>query len=285
MKKRQILIGGLIGVMLAMALVPALVLAEAPTRNTQTFIIEGIEFTFSTPATYAECEDFQPSDRIYTVGIPDSWTLKGWVAVQYVMGPDRLTVPGGDYPIINHPGDLDLTVYYPPVSQWPVQSNGTKEIHVDLSIEIYIGEVMVATLGPSQDWDVFCLGDPPTSTPTSTPIPFGGCTPGYWKQSQHFDSWLGFLPNQSFEAVFGRDVPRNPTLLDALGMNGGGLSALMRHATASLLNASNPAVVVEPAFDTTAEVIAAFQAAFDSGNYEPTKDLFAKSNERLCPLN
>jgi hypothetical protein len=85
--------------------------------------------------------------------------------------------------------------------------------------------------------------------------------------------------------VFGRVIPGNPTLLQALGTNGGGLSALLRHATAALLNASSPAVDPVSAFDTTTEVIAAFQAAFDSGDYETTKDAFAASNEHGCPLN
>src|SRR5688572_4312175 len=58
-----------------------------------------------------------------------------------------------------------------------------------------------------------------------------------------------------------------------------------RHAVAALLNASSPDVDPVPAFDTTAEVIAAFQAAFDSGDFSTTKDLFETSNESGCPLN
>jgi hypothetical protein len=78
-----------------------------------------------------------------------------------------------------------------------------------------------------------------------------GCTPGFWKQDQHFDSWVGFAPGDSFETVFGVDVTLrsggqgtvdDPTLLDALNANGGGVNALARHAVAALLNASNPDV-------------------------------------------
>ena len=52
-----------------------------------------------------------------------------------------------------------------------------------------------------------------------------GCTPGFWKQPQHFDSWVGFEPSDSFEDVFGVDVTlkaggsgrsTDPTLLQAL---------------------------------------------------------------------
>ena len=69
--------------------------------------------------------------------------------------------------------------------------------------------------------------------------------------AQHFDSWVGFAPSDSFEAVFGVDVTlrtggqgtiADPTLLHALNANGGGVNALARHAVAALLNASNPDV-------------------------------------------
>ena len=118
------------------------------------------------------------------------------------------------------------------------------------------------------------------------PPPGGeGCTPGYWKQSQHFDSWVGFTQNQTLESVF--NVPDslgldNQTLLQALSTGGGGVSALMRHAVAALLNSSNSNV--DSNF-TTAQVIAATNAALASGNYEAQKNLFAAANEQGCPLN
>jgi hypothetical protein len=110
-----------------------------------------------------------------------------------------------------------------------------------------------------------------------------GCTPGYWKQEQHFDSWVGYLPSDNFADVFGRPV--SGTLLDALKQGGGGLAALGRHAVAALLNASSPDVDSVAAFDTTAEVIAAYQAAFDAEQYSTTKNMFEASNEAGCPLN
>ncbi|MEM3085084.1 MAG: hypothetical protein QXU32_04915 [Nitrososphaerales archaeon] len=113
-----------------------------------------------------------------------------------------------------------------------------------------------------------------------------GCTPGFWKQPQHFDSWVGFAPTDRFEAVFGRDVAGDPTLLEAMELQGGGLNALIRHAVAALLSASSPDVNVgDPDIDTVAEVVAAFQAAFDSGIYEPMKNKFEASNEAGCPLS
>jgi len=75
------------------------------------------------------------------------------------------------------------------------------------------------------------------------------------------------------------------TLLDNLKLGGGGLNALGRHAVASLLNASSPDVDPVAAFDTVAEVIAAYQAAYDSQSYSTTKDMFEASNEAGCPIN
>ena len=117
-----------------------------------------------------------------------------------------------------------------------------------------------------------------------------GCTPGYWKQPHHEDSWPGaYDPMDLFEDVFDRNVlgDASPMLSEALRLKKGGLNALIRHATAALLNAATPGVDPDPAFDTTAEVIAAFQAAFDSGptQVEILKDLLDDSNNLGCPLN
>jgi hypothetical protein len=108
-----------------------------------------------------------------------------------------------------------------------------------------------------------------------------GCTPGFWKQSQHFEFWFGFSPNDSFDAVFGVDAPGNLTLLQALELGGGGYKALARHAVAALLNASNPNVDADYGVD---EVIALVQAAFQSGDFEPIKDQLADANEQGCPI-
>jgi hypothetical protein len=119
-----------------------------------------------------------------------------------------------------------------------------------------------------------------------------GCTPGYWKQPQHVDSWIGFTPDQKFSDVFGvppfsiRDDGKNtindPTLLQALGANGGGINALARHAIAALLNAASPDVASGL---TPAEVISLTQGAITSGDYEGVKDQFEELNEQGCPLS
>jgi hypothetical protein len=117
------------------------------------------------------------------------------------------------------------------------------------------------------------------------PPPGGqGCTPGYWRQEQHFDSWTGYTPGQAFSSVFANAFP-GKTLLEVVWQGGGGIKALGRHAVAALLNASSAGVDSDL---TTAQVIAQFNAAYASGDanlIEQTKNQFAFLNEQGCPLN
>jgi hypothetical protein len=115
---------------------------------------------------------------------------------------------------------------------------------------------------------------------------FQGCTPGYWKQKQHFGSWIGYIPTgptaSKYNTVFGVTLfSANTTLLDALGQGGGGANRFGRHSTAALLNTANSGVAYGM---TTAQVIAAVQAAVASGNLDAQSDIFEKLNERRCPL-
>jgi hypothetical protein len=111
-----------------------------------------------------------------------------------------------------------------------------------------------------------------------------GCTPGYWKQEQHFDSWTGYLTGDSFNGVFG--VGPSITLLDALkarrkDYSSGAEAAMLRHAVAALLNAAGD---VDYGKDT-GWVIGRVQHAYSSGEFEYVKDQFESRNERYCPLN
>jgi hypothetical protein len=109
-----------------------------------------------------------------------------------------------------------------------------------------------------------------------------GCTPGYWKQRHHFDSWAGYNPDDAYETVFGVNASFNKTILGALTQGGGGEKALGRHAVAALLNAANPDVSY--AF-TEAEVIAMVQKAYATGDFEGTKNALEAENEQGCPLS
>ena len=120
-----------------------------------------------------------------------------------------------------------------------------------------------------------------------------GCTPGYWKQSQHFSDWIGYNPTDSFGSVFDLPSqlerpehnvdPSGLTLEDALRLRGGGVNALMRHAVAALLNAANPDV----SYDfTESDVIFRFNSVVNGSDeaIEGQKDQFADFNEQGCPL-
>lgn len=227
----------------------------------------------TTPDTYSSCVDAVVTDKITTTGVGDRW-LKGQVIVEFVTDAGRQLVPGGFY-AVNQTGDLDLIVSYPPISQWPALANGTREIHVDIQIELFENGLKVATLGPGNDWDVYCVGNPPP------PSGGQGCTPGYWKQPQHFDSYPApYTAGSYFDVVFG--VGPHITFKAALSAKGGGEQALLRHATAALLNAANPDVSYAY---TVAGVIDLVKQAYDTNTFETVKNLFAMENERGCPLN
>jgi hypothetical protein len=111
-----------------------------------------------------------------------------------------------------------------------------------------------------------------------------GCTPGYWKQPHHFDSWTDpFDPTDLFSEHF-EDAFPGMTLVEVLGNGGGGLNALGRHTVAALLNSASSGVSFE---DSPAQVIAAFNGVFPGTEkqYEALKNRFAGLNQRLCPLN
>ncbi len=123
-----------------------------------------------------------------------------------------------------------------------------------------------------------------------------GCTPGFWKQEFHFGHWVGHAPTDLYSSVFGtamnptitikvKQAPggsiSDPTLLQALGAQGGGINALARHSVAALLNAASSVSfgILE------SDVISLTKAAIDSGDFETTKNIFAAENELGCPLS
>lgn len=111
-----------------------------------------------------------------------------------------------------------------------------------------------------------------------------GCTPGYWKQEQHFDSWTSpYDPTDLFSDHF-EDAFGGMTLAEVLAQGGGGLAALGRHTVAALLNGASGGVSYG---QTDLEVIAAFNAVYPGtkGDYNTLKNSFAVANEAGCPLN
>jgi hypothetical protein len=123
----------------------------------------------------------------------------------------------------------------------------------------------------------------PTRTPSPTPVAGDeGCTPGYWKQWHHYDSWVGYAPSDDYATVFGVTPSFTATLGQAVAFGSGGEKALARHAVAALLNAASPGVSYAYG---TAEVIDLVRWAYSTGEFEAVKDSLAAENETSCPLS
>ncbi len=113
-----------------------------------------------------------------------------------------------------------------------------------------------------------------TFTNTYTPPATQGCSPGYWKQSQHFGSYPtedGVYPNTLFSEVFGSNTFGNKTLLQVLSQGGGGINALGRIMVAAYLNASTvenfaytPEEVIEAFNDATPATYGSVKATFEA---------------------
>jgi hypothetical protein len=120
-----------------------------------------------------------------------------------------------------------------------------------------------------------------------------GCTPGYWKQEQHFGSWTPpYTPDTNLRDIFVTspvELIPDDTLLEALNYPGGpgvtgATQILLRAAVAALLNASSPdvsfPVSVGHVVDTTISRI--------ETQYRPTiltrADYFDSINNLGCPL-
>jgi hypothetical protein len=118
-----------------------------------------------------------------------------------------------------------------------------------------------------------------TEAPPTKP-PKEGCTPGYWKQDHHLDSWKVYSPDDLVSDVFG-DGP-SITLLDALWLKGGGENAFLPHAVAALLNAAHPDVLY---LDTEAVMTGVAKTYAGDFTFEYAKDKFEEKNELGCPLD
>lgn len=266
--------------------------------------------TFFWPDSYASCEP--GPDQISLTGLPTGSTVTLLITRVF---PDETRVTYATVILAaDASGMASYNLIYPPVSEWDAGPSGSMSIGFAAQARVEVNGELFVSIGGGK-WTVTCAGEPdptdtpeptptntpkpeetktpeptptntPEPTPTNTPVPPAGgqgCTPGYWRQSQHFDSWVGYLPTDNFETVFGVDASFNPhTLLDGVTRNGGGENALARHAVAALLNASSGGV--NYAYNA-ADVISLVQAAYATGNFEATKNLFEAQNDTTCPLN
>lgn len=180
-----------------------------------------------------------------------------------------------------------------------------------------LGASAVFTLASRPVWANQCTISGMASGNLSAPkVTCHGCTPGYWMQCQHLDSWAatGYSPNDSFNTVFGVTQYINPrtnqpyTLLQVMGLQGSGNCTpdaeqpncslkphgnaignmgcdpvsvnLGFHAVAALLNAAHPDVNFGY---TPGELTALFRNNLHRA--AELKDSLAMLNERGCPLN
>jgi len=211
-----------ITVLLILVLFPTTVLA-----GTQSWTNGDTTITFTTPDSYSLCPVDGASDSISVTGLPAGYTLKGYVQTQYVLeGGVRQLINQYNVDFVSDGANpFSLTVAYPPTAEWPLgdPTNGTYEIHVDIAMLVaydasglmvgWVGNSAApGTLGPGNDWDVYCQKTPPTKTPppptetpppptetpppptetppppTETPPPsIGTGTRGYW--ANHAEAW------------------------------------------------------------------------------------------------
>lgn len=238
-------------------------------------------------------------DTIQITGLDPAWYLDGFYSLSYVY---TTKVPPGEPnteliysktvgEVAGADNQAVFKVCLPFAHSWK-----SFELHVDLSITVWtdankttkvtwIGQDPVnagGVIGPGMDWDPVCYGI--------------GCTPGYWKT--HLGAWTPEgLPDQLFKNVFGR-TPSSPNanikMKDAAGLGGGGEKAMIRHCSAAYVGTLWKAANVLAqggnciAFTgaTAANVIAAVQAGYDSGDFEAAHQYCAGLNENaLCGPN
>ena len=276
----------------------------------------GQAFTVQALASAVKCSDFDNSlffpdfgDLNISIGVDNGGILTGFAVDDLILTGDLVDFSGGN--CVAGSGIL-LTAG---IIEFGAQDVGATDFF-DMIVEV-TGGALADPLDPDRRFDVGQEIGVQLESPNSNFIgvftqDFGGgakgtfgpllpdggnggggggegCTPGYWKQEQHFDSWIGFVPVDPgatlFVTVFGTNCGGvlSGTLLDALEQGGGGAAALGRHAVAALLNAASPDVA--SAF-TEAEIINMVQAACAAGgDIEGTKDLFEAENEAGCPLD
>ncbi len=113
------------------------------------------------------------------------------------------------------------------------------------------------------------------------------CSPGYWKQPQHFDSYVApYSASSTFSSIFGSTAFGSKTLVEVLSTGGGGLAAYGRATVGALLNASALTSGLTPA-----QVISAFNTTFAgaptgtaaNGYYGGANSEFTAPEN--CPLN
>jgi hypothetical protein len=241
----------MVSLLLMLVLIPSGVLAGSKSG-------EGVTLYY--PDSYTSCK---PADKITTSGVPGGGKV---VYKFFVAAADGSLSPLGGGTTF---GDLSVSFPYPQLT------DTTTTFAVFIAVYNPDGSPLIKLRGK---WTIKCVEE----TPPPPPPGDEGCTPGFWRQPQHFDSWTSpYTPGMDFSTVF-EDAFPGMTLREVVRLGGGGLNALGRHTVAALLNAASPGVDYPL---TTSQVISRFNAVYPGGNYEALKNVFEGYNESGCPLN
>lgn len=119
-----------------------------------------------------------------------------------------------------------------------------------------------------------------------------GCTPGFWKQPHHFDSWVTYSPIDTLCSVFTETCGFSfggDTLLEALKYHGGPdpedqIKNMLKHAVAALLNAASGDVNYPLSVKAVKDKVNDLIVNGDLFWIEFLKDKFDDLNNRDCPL-
>jgi hypothetical protein len=131
--------------------------------------------------------------------------------------------------------------------------------------------------------------DTATTTTTTTPPGGEGCTPGFWKQEQHFDSWPVDIDTTFGDiGIAGPGVNPDTTLLEALSFQGGpslqdAINLLLHHAAAAYLNSLAVDYPLTP--DEVVDMVNDALASGDRDTILAVKDVLDANNNLGCPLN
>ena len=153
------------------------------------------------------------------------------------------------------------------------------------NVSINTTTTFVATghgMDPSQTDITYPLDQQERASITVNLLFVQGCSPGYWKQPQHFGSYptnLGVYPDTLFVTVFGVDAFPGKSLLQVLSTGGGGLTAMGRIMVGAYLNSAT----INGFPYTPSQVIADFVSAYNSKNYGAMQSKY-EALQDPCPL-
>jgi hypothetical protein len=236
-----------------------------------------VALTSATPLQVEECAVISVSQELYQIGEMGILAIEG---------------PPGLIPLLYVSPDPDpiLTSPFPPGRFDPIPEDGMGIVKAEEIACSTPDKWLQVALHDPNSLELVCVSnqifldvDHEAGNCDGNEIEGEGCTPGYWRQRHHYDSWPeGLTPDTLFSDVFADAFP-GKKLGAVIRLKKGGLNALGRHTVAALLNASTDMDYGM----TDAEVIALFDSTWDQSEeeVEALKDVLAGMNEMGCPLN